>query len=377
MSCLGRALLDALEDGDERRALQVVARGADLEEMNQGQTPLLLACSSGLTLVAKELVRRGTNLEAREPRRGFRALHLASARKDASLVRELLEHHAQVDPLGRQGETPVHLASLMGHHEVLELLLEAQASPNLLALDGKGALSHACYRGHQEVARCLVRYKARAETDAQGRRPLHWAAEQGCEAVLDVLLPDASINTQDSSGASALHLAAQRGHVPLLQRLLEARAALDLQGHQGETALMLAALNGQVEALQCLAQARANLNIVAHDGFDALHLASEAQHFEATEVLLALGAEVPPEGLVLPLSDSLKGPEKDELVLTKSLAKQLLLETQVTSHAQVARQWGFGDGQGLLEAIANAGCPVPEELQTQEEPGGLFDWDAL
>ncbi|CAK9042132.1 unnamed protein product [Durusdinium trenchii] len=275
---------------------------------------------------------------------------------DAALVHLLLEQRAEVEVTGREGETPVHLASLMGHAKVLDLLLEASASPNILAIDGKGALSHACYRGHLEVVQSLLLYKAVDRPDAGQRRGLHWAAQHGHEAILDILLPS-SINAQDAVGATALSLAAQRGHLEVVRQLVEANAELDLQGCDGETALMLASLNGHLEVVQYLVQANADLMITAKDGFDALRLAAEAEQLEVMQQLLLLGAEVPPEGLLLPQDASCS----EDLVLTKSLAKQLLVERAVAGDDALARQWGFnGNGQQLLDAVSRAGCEVPQ-----------------
>lgn len=369
MSCWARLLLEALQDRDEALARQALARGATFEEINEvGDTPLLLACRSGSSNIAKELIQRQANLEARDRRHRFAALHLVSARGDAALVHLLLEQRAEVEVTGREGETPVHLASLMGHAKVLDLLLEASASPNILAIDGKGALSHACYRGHLEVVQSLLLYKAVDRPDAGQRRGLHWAAQHGHEAILDIL-PPSSINAQDAVGATALSLAAQRGHLEVVRQLVEANAELDLQGCDGETALMLASLNGHLEVVQYLVQANADLMITAKDGFDALRLAAEAEQLEVMQQLLLLGAEVPPEGLLLPQDASCS----EDLVLTKSLAKQLLVERAVAGDDALARQWGFnGNGQQLLDAVSRAGCEVPQET---DPPGGLFDWD--
>eukprot|EP00913_Durusdinium_trenchii_P001698 g1570.t1 len=237
------------------------------------------------------------------------------------------------------------------------------------------ALSHACYRGHLEVVQSLLLYKAVDRPDAGQRRGLHWAAQHGHEAILDILLPS-SINAQEPtifframlqhlrlSGrlhtrATALSLAAQRGHLEVVRQLVEANAELDLQGCDGETALMLASLNGHLEVVQYLVQANADLMITAKDGFDALRLAAEAEQLEVMQQLLLLGAEVPPEGLLLPQDASCS----EDLVLTKSLAKQLLVERAVAGDDALARQWGFnGNGQQLLDAVSRAGCEVPQE----------------
>ncbi|CAJ1409394.1 unnamed protein product [Effrenium voratum] len=260
----------------------------------------------------------------------------------------------EAEAAGREGESAVHLASLLGHEEVVKALLQAGASANLAALDGKTALSHACYRGHLQVARSLLQHRARCDVVDRGQRsPLHWAAETGQEALLDILLP-CSLDAQDLQGWTPLMATAQQGHVATARRLLEGKASLEPQGLDGETAVMLAALNGHIEMLRLLVIHRADLNQPAGDGMTPLKLAGEAGHAEAVQRLLAMGAEVPPEGLALKgQADS-----SDELALTASLARQLSAELKSAATLEaadaLARRWGFDDAQRLLGAVSAA-----------------------
>ncbi|CAJ1357586.1 unnamed protein product [Effrenium voratum] len=211
-----------------------------------------------------------------------------------------------------------------------------------------------CYRGHLQVARSLLQHRARCDVVDRGQRsPLHWAAETGQEALLDILLP-CSLDAQDLQGWTPLMATAQQGHVATARRLLEGKASLEPQGLDGETAVMLAALNGHIEMLRLLVIHRADLNQPAGDGMTPLKLAGEAGHAEAVQRLLAMGAEVPPEGLALKgQADS-----SDELALTASLARQLSAELKSAATLEaadaLARRWGFDDAQRLLGAVSAA-----------------------
>ena len=61
--------------------------------------------------------------------------------------------------------------------------------------------------------------------DINGRTALMWAAEQGNEGILAMLLKeDIDINLRDKDGHNALMLAAELGHVDVVTQLLAALA---------------------------------------------------------------------------------------------------------------------------------------------------------
>lgn len=53
-------------------------------------------------------------------------------------------------------------------------------------------------------------------------------------------------------GATALHIAAERGHTSLVRYLLEVKASAEKANQRGKMALHMAALSGHVEILQLL-----------------------------------------------------------------------------------------------------------------------------
>ena len=53
-------------------------------------------------------------------------------------------------------------------------------------------------------------------------------------------------------GATALHIAAERGHGPLVRYLLDVGASAQKQNLRGKSALHMAALSGHLEVLRLL-----------------------------------------------------------------------------------------------------------------------------
>ena len=81
------------------------------------------------------------------------------------------------------------------------------------------------------------------------------AADGGQEAMVRMLLQrGASVNLQDSLGATALMCAAANGHTTIVQALLDAKADASLQDSDGATALTYAEKCKRSEAAQLLRQ---------------------------------------------------------------------------------------------------------------------------
>ena len=84
-------------------------------------------------------------------------------------------------------------------------------------------------------------------------RKAHWAARKGHVDILQLLLNHgASVNAVDSFGYTPLHAAARQGHVDILQLLLNHGASVNAVDNFGGTPLHYAAREGHVDILQLL-----------------------------------------------------------------------------------------------------------------------------
>ncbi|KAJ1925958.1 hypothetical protein IWQ60_004219 [Tieghemiomyces parasiticus] len=97
----------------------------------------------------------------------------------------------------------------------------------------------------------------------------------------------AADSAMPSTGMTALHYAAKRGHLEVVQWLVDvARAPVDQCDRENETALLKAAYQGQLAVAKFLLQRGANARHTDKDGWTALHNASSRGHVKLVRWLL-------------------------------------------------------------------------------------------
>ncbi|XP_034174779.2 uncharacterized protein LOC117601738 isoform X4 [Osmia lignaria lignaria] len=117
------------------------------------------------------------------------------------------------------------------------------------------------------------------------------AARSGnLEKVIEFLDTDLDINTANSNGLNALHLASKDGHVEIVTELLKRGAKVDAATKKGNTALHIASLAGQSEIVSILIQYGAAVNIQSQNGFTPLYMAAQENHDQVVKLLLSNGA---------------------------------------------------------------------------------------
>ncbi|XP_051118526.1 protein VAPYRIN-LIKE-like [Andrographis paniculata] len=149
------------------------------------------------------------------------------------------------------------IAAANGKVSSISALISAGAAVNSAAAvagAGESLISSAVASGSAEAVRTLI--------------------ESGCEI--------------DAINDRLLHSAAARGGVDLLQTICLSYADIDLNSgnSQGQTAVHIAAINSQTEALQFLLSIGGDPDISDDDGWTALHYAADRGDSGAVEVLL-------------------------------------------------------------------------------------------
>lgn len=121
----------------------------------QGESPLMIAAIKGHLDIARQLIRRGA--EVNKP--GWTPLHYAASRAEpdsADMVRLLLEHHAYIDAESPNRSTPLMLAAMYGNRDLVPLLLEEGADPSLRNDQGLTAVDFARRAERDDLAELIA-----------------------------------------------------------------------------------------------------------------------------------------------------------------------------------------------------------------------------
>jgi ankyrin repeat protein len=248
-------LLFAIRDANVPMMRLLLDHGADLAQSSGNHTtPLLIALLNGQVGIAMELVNKGANVNAEDDyHRGplFAAIDLRNFNHDKygdlptdgrdplELIQLLLKKGAnpnlktntvpvhglmQFDAswVNFDGETPFVRAALSGDIQVMRLLLASGADPNIATAQGSTALMAAA-----GINWIPGQTYTRSEADY-------------VEAVKLCLERSAPVNASNSLGLTAMHGAANRGWVSIMQILADHGAVIDPKDHEGRTPMTYA-----------------------------------------------------------------------------------------------------------------------------------------
>gem|GEM_PF-854388 len=218
--------------------------------------------------------------------------------------------------------TALHIASQRGHAEIVKHLLDAGAEVNARGNCDATALINASRNGHTEIVELLLGSGADVNTEQKNKKndtnytintPLISASEKGHTEIVKMLLDaGAKVNIKKFDGTSALIVASQNGHTDIVKMLLDAGAKVNnsLEPNSwdmlavspytsfnltiaGEgTPLILASQSGHADIVKILLDAGAKVNAKTVNDWTPLMLAAEYGHTEVVRMLLDAGAKV-------------------------------------------------------------------------------------
>ena len=179
---------------------------------------------------------------------------------------------------------------------VINSLLQRGFDPDTPDPQGLTGLFLALRDGSLKAAQALVDWpKTKVETrTADDESPLMMAALKGhLELVRKLIARDADIN---KTGWTALHYAATNGHLAIIELLLESHAYIDAESPNGTTPLMMAAHYGSPAAVKLLLEAGADPGLKNQLGLSAIDFAHRANRRDAAELIAAFRRAAQPKG---------------------------------------------------------------------------------
>lgn len=280
--------------------------GADPNFQREDQcTPLIMASYWNNYMVARLLTETGVNGDV-QCDSGDAALHISAMKGFFNISKLLIESGCNVNLQNNSGKTPLHLAIQNGHNHVVKVLLESNADVNirnkydpkerLYLVRGKDRGKPAWH--YVMVEKCLLglflkrtnggqldvadfgivlesgwgenppENKAAEVLDksikfgGEGKTPLHVACEIKFEnlQIIEILAKNgADIDARDGDGYTALQLAAIRGKMQIVKKLVELDADVNLTTMDGKDAADLAQLNEETDIAECLKLKRSAL----------------------------------------------------------------------------------------------------------------------
>ncbi|CAI4229229.1 unnamed protein product [Auanema sp. JU1783] len=228
----------------------------------------LSACMSGDEDEVEDLLEKGADINTSTVD-GLTALHQSVIDSKPEMVRFLCEKGADVNAQDNEGWTPLHAAACCGNLAIVKYLCQNGADMAIINSDKELALDLA----DDESCREYLDYEYKRQSIDPNQ----------CRNVeLTTMMRDAQKWLRDGryndvphsrTGASALHVAAAKGYIQLLELLLDAGGSPKSQDKDGWTPLHAAAHWAEKDACKILIENGASIHDLNHAGQNVLTVA--------------------------------------------------------------------------------------------------------
>lgn len=251
----GRTLLHrAAAAGQMDIARWLIERGAEVDARTaEMSTPLMHAALSGKTEMARLLIAKGADLGARDSYQRTAFILVGRETGDVVMAAILLGAGSAINAVDRFSDTALSLAAWRGFAPLVDLLLERGATLPADPEQKQQLFTLAIANGLDKLfARMLATGADLSAQDGLGGTLLHSAADGGSERILNALIEKKlDPNRKDRNGWIPLHRAAERGRLPAVALLLKQGANVNERTLAGETPYNLAVAenNAEVAAL--------------------------------------------------------------------------------------------------------------------------------
>lgn len=263
------------------------------KDPESGRTPLMDACYSKCLNLVEYLINRGANINEKDingftplidicfecgrkgrklskfylTSHGLEASDEACENMNLQIVKLLVEHGADVNPVNVWGMCPILYACKEHNFKIVKYLLEKEQSlANIKDPDGRTVLMYAC----ESMDLDLVKY------------------------IYSLGEVSKTISDKDANGTTALMYAYKGGSLDIVKFLTDLEGAGAIvnphdKDNKGKSALMYACMGGNLEIVKLIVEMGGKIN-VQMDGHIALYFCTD--NFEVTKYLVENGADV-------------------------------------------------------------------------------------
>ncbi|KDN63507.1 hypothetical protein CSUB01_06385 [Colletotrichum sublineola] len=249
---------------------------------NDGWTPLSWAAQKGYDDVAKLLLQKDEIVLSLQDTNGWTPLSLAAGYKHKELFWLLLNASRNERPKARSSRTQLSWAAENGHESMVKMLLEGGDDPNIRNGDDSTSLSWAAENGHESVVKVLLEGGADPNIrNGDDSTPLLRAVKSGHKRVAK-LLAQHDITT--------LHPLVQKGEIVPVKLIIAANYDINTTDSFGWTALHMATFFRHIEMAKMLISSGADVNAKDINGTIPLSLAISSRQHDFIELLLTSSA---------------------------------------------------------------------------------------
>ena len=270
-------------------------------DVRKSANALHVAAWFGLTLVVKDLIRQGIDVDSKDPKYGQTPLMYACRRGQTASVRLLLQHGANVNMYSHRGSCPIHEAVNARNLDVLQILLEDDKidvnAPHLMKY-GMTALAIAARENYPEIAIALLQHdKVDINIeDLEGITALSHAIEVAgmkvAECILDRQERGVILDAKNWKGSTALSLAAEKGMDDLVVKLLSKGADPSVQDDQGGGTAILRAIDGDhLSTVRIMVEHGVDIDCLDDEDRGLLHGAATGGRDDIVQLLLDKGLD--------------------------------------------------------------------------------------
>jgi ankyrin repeat protein len=262
--------------------------------------------SARLVPLARLLIERGADIEAKDATYSNTVLHTAVHHNGHEIAALLMAHGANVNATNTSGHTPLHTTD---HCDIAKLLVAHGADVNAVDTHGLTPLHCAAFCDNLDIATLLLEYGADVNAvSGRGFTPLEIVAVDGCGDFATLLLVHgADVEAPGPNGDTPLLMSLRHSTIDVTPVLLAHGANARAHNTLGETSLHVLFdsivradldLAKVLELVKLLLEHGADVNATNFNGWTLLHLLCGDEEIygegdlSIVELLLEHGADV-------------------------------------------------------------------------------------